>query len=314
MCDMNQDFVLVHPTDRRLISRGIDCILSQAERHYRVASAELAERRRAFDEYCLVHALDTSRQVLALQDQRIIGASLWVPTPGRTALFYAPQAAPQDAITQDAQVQCIRQAASEARAAGMALGQVILPPDAQATAELYRRADFSDLATLLYMRRNRPLFKPAFELLPEFQLETYSPDRREDFAQTIEASYYQTLDCPRLSGLRPMDDVIAGHQASAFDPSLWLLLKRNGQNVGVLLMAHRLETATLELVYLGLNVSCRRIGIGSQLMKLVLVTAMRVQAATISLAVDRANTPAVHLYRCLRFQQTAERMVLIHPL
>ena len=314
MCDMDQNFVLVHPTDRRLLSRGIDCILSQTERLGRVASTDLVERRRAFDEYCLAHALDTSRQILAMQDHRIIGASLWVPTPGRTALFYAPQTAPPDAITQQAQVQCIRQAAAEARTAGMALGQVILPPNAQTTAGLYRRAGFSDLATLLYMRRNRPLFKPTFELLPEFQLETYSPDRRQDFAQSIEDSYHQTLDCPRLSGLRPMDDVIAGHQASAFDPSLWLLLKRNGRNAGVLLMAHRLETATLELVYLGLHVDCRRMGLGSQLMKLVLLTAMRVQAATITLAVDRANTPAVHLYRCLRFQQTAERMVLIHPL
>lgn len=310
---MSQQFELVHPTDRHLISRGIDCILSEAESPYRPLSADLAERRRAFDEYCLRHGLDPARQVLALNHQRIIGVSLWVPTAGRTALFYAPQTAPRDVITQSAQVQCIKQAVRDAAAAGMALGQVILPPEAGATAELYRHADFSDLATLLYMRRNRPLFKPSFVLPPEFTLETYTPARRAEFARTIEASYCQTLDCPRLSGLRPMEDVMAGHQANAFDPALWFLLKRNGQNTGVLLLAHRRESATLELVYLGLTVMNRRIGLGAQLVKLALLTSIRVRAATITLAVDRANSPAVHLYRRQHFQPTAERLVLIAP-
>ena len=311
---MRQDFELVDPTDRRLISRGIDCILSQTEGRLVTVSSDIADRRNAFDAYCLRHKVDTSRQILAMRDQRIIGACLWVPTAGRTALFYAPQTAPRDTITYAAQVQCIRRAAAEAHAAGMALGQVILTPDAQAVAELYRLADFSDLATLLYMRRNRPLFKPTFELPPEYHLVTYTPRRRNEFAHTIETSYHQTLDCPSLSGLRPMDDVINGHQAGGFDPGLWYLLKRNGENAGVLLMAHRLESATLELVYLGLTTSCRRMGLGAQLMKLVLLTAMRVQVAGITLAVDRANTPAVHLYRKLRFGQTTQRMVLIHTL
>ncbi len=310
---MCQQFELVHPTDRHLISRGIDCILSEAESPYRHLSADLVERRQAFDEYCLRHGLDPARQVLALHQQRIIGVCLWVPTAGRTALFYTPQTAPRDVMTQAAQVQCIKQAARDAAAADMALGQVILPPEATATADLYRHADFSDLATLLYMRRNRPLFKPSFELLPEFTLATYTPDLRDQFAQTIEASYCQTLDCPRLSGLRPMEDVIAGHQANAFDPTLWFLLKRNGHNTGVLLLAHRRESATLELVYLGLTPMNRGIGLGAQLMKLALLTSIRVQAATITLAVDRANSPAVHLYRCQHFQQTAERLVLIAP-
>ncbi len=311
---MGQDFELVDPSDRRLISRGIDCILSQAEGGSVAASLDFADRRRAFDDYCLRNKVDTSRQVLAMQDQRIIGACLWVPTAGRTALFYTPQTAPRDTLTCEAQVQCIRRAAVAAHAADMALAQVILTPDAHAIAELYRLAGFLDLATLLYMRRNRPLFQPAFKLPAEFHLATYTPQRRTEFAHSIEASYHQTLDCPSLSGLRPMDDVIIGHQAGGFDPGLWYLLKRNGENVGVLLMAHRLESATLELVYLGLSTSCRRMGLGAQLMKLVLLTAMRVQAATITLAVDRANTPAVHLYRKLRFGQTAQRMVLIHTL
>ena len=311
---MGQDFELVDPTDRRLISRGIDCILSQAEGHSGGVSYDLADRRSAFDDYCLRHKVDTSRQILALQDQRIIGACLWVPTAGRTALFYAPQTAPRDTIACAAQVQCIRRAAAAAQAADMALGQVILTPDAHAVAELYRQSHFSDLATLLYMRRSRPLFQPTFDLPPEYHLITYTPQRRHEFAQSIEASYHQTLDCPSLSGVRPMDDVINGHQAGGFDPELWYLLKRNGENVGVLLMAHRIESATLELVYLGLCASSRRMGLGAQLMKLVLLTAIRVQAAGVTLAVDRANAPALHLYRKLRFGQTAERMVLIHKL
>ncbi|MGC8624767.1 MAG: GNAT family N-acetyltransferase [Phycisphaerae bacterium] len=310
---MLEEYEIIRPTDRSLISRGLDCILSEAENAGRAVPADLAERRQAFDAYCALYGLDTSRQVLALRGQQIIGVCLWVATPGRTALFYIPQTVTPELPASVAQVQCIIQAARDAAAAGMALGQVILPPEAQATAALYRRADFSDLATLLYMHRHRPLFQPSLTLPSECQVITYTPDSRIEFAQTIQASYAQTLDCPRLSNLRNMDDVMVSHQGNTFDPALWFLLKRSGRNAGVLLLAQRPENAVLELVYLGLVPHCRGIGLGTQLVKLALQTVVRMRAAGMTLAVDRANTPAVHLYRSQRFEQTAERQVLIHP-
>lgn len=310
---MLEEYEIIRPTDRAMSRRGLDCILSEAENVYRSVSADLAERRQAFDASCALYGLDTSRQVLAMSHERIIGACLWVPTAGRTALFYVPQTVTPEIPVPAAQVQCIIQATKDAAAAGMALGQVILPPEAQETAALYRRAGFFDLATLRYMRRHRPLFQPSLALSPECQIVTYTPDTRLDFAQTIKASYEQTLDCPRLSNLRNIDDVMAGHQANAFDPTLWFLLKRNSRNAGVLLLAHRPENSVLELVYLGLVPHSRGMGLGTQLVKLALIAAMRVRSATVTLAVDSANTPAVHLYRRSHFEPTVERQVLIHP-
>ncbi len=314
MPDTVETFDIIRPTDHRLISRGIDCVLSGAEILPHSNSGDLAARRRSFDEHCLKHGVDTSRQVLAMQAQLIVGACLWVGTAGRTAMFYAPGNIAPDQQLRQAQVRCVAEACRDAAAARMVVGQAILTPETLAVAALYRAADFFELATLLYMRRGLPWRKPSFELPPDFQLVSYTPDRRADFGCAIEASYHQTLDCPRLTGMRSMEDVLAGHQAVAFDPSLWLLLLRDAQPVGVLLMAQREENAPLELVYLGLAPQCRGMGLGGQLIQLVLQTAMRVRAAGITLAVDRANTPAVHLYNRFRFEQIAQRQVLIRPL
>ena len=53
------------------------------------------------------------------------------------------------------------------------------------------------------------------------RLETYQPENHALFAAAIQESYRDTLDCPALSGLRDIEDVIAGHQSvGTFDPAL----------------------------------------------------------------------------------------------
>jgi ribosomal protein S18 acetylase RimI-like enzyme len=121
-------------------------------------------------------------------------------------------------------------------------------------------------------------------------------------------SYRESLDCPALNGLRDVEDVIAGHKASgggidAFDPSWWFLLRERGEPLAVLLLARTAAPhAAAELVYLGLVPAARGRGVGDILMRQALhvvsssIDDRSTNTASLALAVDARNKPALNLY------------------
>src|SRR5256885_2868076 len=128
--------------------------------------------------------------------------------------------------------------------------------------------------------------------------DTYSPATHGDFARTITATYEASLDCPRLNGMRGIEDVIAGHKsAGEFDPKLWFLLRDGSQApVGAMLLNRSPRTEALEMVYLGLVPGARHRGLGDLMMRHALASANAVGLRKLSLAVDSNNAPALRLY------------------
>ena len=115
-------------------------------------------------------------------------------------------------------------------------------------------------------------------------------------------SYQQTLDCPALSGLRDVDDVIAGHQAvGIFDPQLWSVVVENGRPLWLPAAGGGTAARALELVYLGLSPEkARGRGFGAKASLMEPRAgghAARRHFAVMSLAVDEKNVPALALYR-----------------
>jgi ribosomal protein S18 acetylase RimI-like enzyme len=130
-----------------------------------------------------------------------------------------------------------------------------------------------------------------------YRWEHYSPATHALFARAVLDTYEQSLDCPAISGLRDIDDVIAGHRATGeFDPSLWFAVCFGEDPAGVLILSPAQHGQMLELVYVGLVPAYRGRGLGDLLMRKALETAAERGAASLSLAVDAANKPALNLY------------------
>jgi mycothiol synthase len=303
-------YELIRPNSAGVADRGIDCLLAGPEGQERPGNHELRQRQGLFRDYCRENNLDLKCQRVAMADGHIIATCLWVPNKGKTALFYLPDLHRYpDAIP--AAQQCLCGALKDAAADGVVLAQCLLETDNLLAVEAYQSAGFLNLAVLLYMDRGKPFFAPRTTIPSEVELFTYTPDRHELFAQAIAASYIDTLDCPALSGLRSINDVIAGHMAvGRFDPSLWLLAVHHEQPIGVLLMAHQVQRDCLEIVYLGLAPEARRKGLGTAFMHMALRLMMQRGAAASILAVDEKNTPAQALYRRMHYRQTGARRVL----
>lgn len=305
------DFQIHRPTSPEAARRGIELLMGGPETGNR-RSDEVAGNVENFLLYSRDAKLDLLRQVQVFNSQgRMTAMCLWVPAPGRTALLFSHQVRKNSSET----TICAAEATDDARKFGVQLVQVMLDPADQPGQTAFTEAGLWKLARLQYMERRPPMLVPTVTLPPGVVLEPYSAATHDLFKQTIQESYIDTLDCPALSGLREMEDVITGHKAvGPFDPQLWSLVLERNQPLGVLLLADVPARNALELAYLGLTPAARGRGLGRALMNRVLAIASRRSFAVATLAVDANNGPATKLYRRCGYTRVAERVALIKKL
>jgi ribosomal protein S18 acetylase RimI-like enzyme len=307
-------FTLFRPRDAAEARRGVECLVGGPETAPR-DPAQVAAAADNFLAYAASAKVDPTRQVCAADPAgRLIGMCLWVPSPGRTALLFGPNLKDHSGAA-DATSACTRTVLDDAAAQGVALAQAMIEPTDAAGLAAFTGAGLWSLATLQYMERRPPMMVPSVTLPPGVRLEPYAAATHEAFKQTIQQSYVDTQDCPALSGLRDMEDVIAGHKAvGTFDPQLWSLVLEYNRPLGVVLLANVETRNALELVYLGLVPAARGRGLGRVLMNRVLAISARRGFSLTSLAVDATNPAAVKLYRRCGYTRVAERVALIKKL
>jgi ribosomal protein S18 acetylase RimI-like enzyme len=168
-----------------------------------------------------------------------------------------------------------------------------------ANRELLDRNGFPHLTDLHYMLRPADSAPPA-ELPSHYQTETYNAaTNSEQFAQVLERTYIQTLDCPELEGLRSPREALAGHQATGrFDPNRWWLFRHQQQGAGLLLVNEHPDRELWEIVYVGVVPETRGQGLGQHMVQLAVGEAQREQRSIV-LAVDTRNHVARRIYhRC----------------
>jgi ribosomal protein S18 acetylase RimI-like enzyme len=109
-----------------------------------------------------------------------------------------------------------------------------------------------------------------------------------------------------------MEDVIAGYQATGvFRSELWQIIRKDGVEVGVLLLADHTSAGHWELVYMGLVPAARGHGWGRQITQHAQLLAQRAEIERIVLAVDSANSPALAMYRTAGFEKWDRRHVYV---
>ena len=273
----------------------------------------------------------TSRQVAGFCDYLAYGLVEWAgwrcgqpaaPTglllalilPGHTALTMLP-APGQLGITPEGERAVLDHALNELSARPLHYMQALLEPQATAARALLLDAGFDCLAPLVYLERNAtfPWVPPPAPDQAEWLL--YSAKTHARFAAVVQATYEGSLDCPELTGLRPIDDVLAAHQAAGqFDPALWELARIDGRDAGCLLMARLPHGHMLELVYMGVVPTFRRRGVGRLLLRGALEHCRVTRARQLTVVVDDRNTPARELYARFGLAPVAQRDAYLYRL
>jgi GNAT superfamily N-acetyltransferase len=254
--------------------------------------------------------LDLTELWTVEKEGRPLTAALIVPSPGRTAMAFLSPVYDQSLIPYTSEL--IRQACAAQDSQRIRLIQCLLEPVQQLESNVLDEAGFTTLANLSYMQLDIRGEGAAFEPGPGWQVLTWTESRQPLFADAILASYQGTLDCPGLLGLRKIDDIIAGHQATGqFDPDLWLVLCEEDRPAAIMLLTRLPQRQAMELVYLGVSKPWRGQGLARRLVRHALHLAGGGEARQMLLAVDEQNSPAVKLYRDFGFRTTARKKAMI---
>lgn len=131
------------------------------------------------------------------------------------------------------------------------------------------------------------------------------------FARLIEATWTNSLDCPKLNGRRSGEDALRSHDDG--DTSRWWVYQSAGQDVGLALVS-KSGASSLSVNYTGVVPSARHKGIGREIIRRIQDHAAS-KKWTVNLSVDISNTPAVHIYESLGFKTVRELDVIgrFHP-
>lgn len=232
--------------------------------------------------------------------------ALILPRPGRTGMLFVSR--PRRRAEAEVLAQTVTRALGELDPHEAATVQSLLSPGDDGEQRALEAAGFDRLATLEYMQRSVPRSVDPVAWPRGVGLETYDESRRAAFIRALDLTYEQTQDCPALHGMRHTQDVLLGHMAAGvFDAGLWSLLRVDGEVAGVMLLNRIQSQDSMELVYFGLAPHARGRGLARLLMQHGLWLCADAECGTMTLAVDRDNTPALRLYHDSGFYRIARK-------
>ena len=220
-------------------------------------------------------------------------------------LFHSPPGAV--GVDGEALTAVVRNAAADSLKRGMSFVQSLPEAQDSQSVGVLRAAGFERIARLSTMRLDlsRHAATPEGHDLGWRNHTCFS---ERELGDVISRTYEGSLDCPRLTGLRRMSDVIASHKAGGvFRPEAWWIADRQGRPAGCVLVNDDAAGPGAELVYVGVVPEHRGSGIGDALLRRAITQAKQRGQRVITLAVDASNRFAVALYEARGFEQTHSR-------
>ncbi len=235
----------------------------------------------------------------ARREQQRVGAAWFQVLGGGAALVWPPRLVPGEPA----------ETASRLMGAGCAwltearvvTANAILANVAPEDDRILRAAGFTPLASLLYMACEDSVF-PEEPPQGRLEFEPWQSSEVDRLARLVQVTYEGSLDCPAGDDPRGPEEVLEGYRAAGvFSADHWLFVRREGRDVGCLLLADHPAAGNMELVYLGVVPSSRGQGFGWEICRHAQWLARRAGRSRLVAAVDSTNLPAVRMYAAAGF-------------
>jgi ribosomal protein S18 acetylase RimI-like enzyme len=240
----------------------------------------------------------------------LCGAAWGQRQSGNIAIFWPPRFVGQASL--ETSIRLSEAVLHELDATAIEMTQVLVSASDEEIVPVLEHVGFRRLAELFYMTCEASRFPQERPKGAEFSFTTYEGAQRARLMRIIDRTYEGTLDCVGLNGVRDVDNVVTGYQATGtYRPENWLIVSARGADIGVVLLADHPKAGHFELMYMGLVPEARGRGWGRQITQHAQWLANRADAQRIVLAVDSVNEPALRMYRSTGFEMWDRRYVYV---
>jgi len=246
---------------------------------------------------------------VACREQCLVAAILAQVQPGHTAVVLPPRIVAGEPRKTASEL--LAHVTSVLAARGVRLLQALLETDQRADADIFAEDGFrhaTDLSYLVSLVGSLPATLPrnSLDFVP------YSARHHDRFSTIVEQTYEGSHDCPELSRVRGIEDVLTGYRAiGTFDDAHWLIVRHGAADVGCLLLADHPAENACELVYMGLVPAARGKRFGVALARQAQWLTVQAGRSRITTAVDADNGPAIAAYSTAGFIGYGRRRVFL---
>lgn len=284
----------------------------------RTTDPERDHHVKAFLEYARAMNWPLDRVWACGDGTRLAWSCAALKSPGRSSMLMVPYPTQLD-VAQIATF--VRRILDDETSAGTNLVQSLLFTEDLGNRAALEAAEFREIAVLFYLECAAGVSgSTQMDLAASLEIDapnwvTYSPMRHADFCRLISDTYEDSLDCPGLSRLRDVDDVVEGHKgAGRFDPRKWFLLCSGDRPIACILFGESPLRPSAELVYMGVHPAYRGRRIGQRVLSFGINAMHQAGIRGITLAVDARNAPALRLYESAGFRRTHIRRAMVRSL
>jgi mycothiol synthase len=243
----------------------------------------------------------------AYRGDKLVGSIFSQIQPGKYAQVWPPRLAQNEAVNTAAYL--LRAAAEWLGQEPVCMAQMLLENASAEDEKTLCEGGFDYLTDLLYLVCLKDDFLQAVLPCP-LEFEVYNSQNHDRLARIVEATYRETLDCPKLNHVRQLDDVLEGYRATGnFLPGFWLIVRYENRDVGCLLLADHPKYENMELVYMGIIPEYRGQHWGSDIARHAQWVARQAGRARLVLAVDASNRPAIEMYASVGFRTWDQRRI-----
>lgn len=245
----------------------------------------------------------------AVRDNEPVAACWAQLQPGRSGMLWPPQVT--DEADEAVAGRLLAMATEFFARSRPSIAQALLDQSHGPVAESLISAGYRHLTDLEYLVcMMRPRAEANSQQRLEYEL--YSHANHQRFCEILKRTYQGSLDCPEMDGLRCIEDVVEGYRKTGvFHPSRWMLLRSDGVDMGVMILADHPQNDQWELVYLGLTPEARGRGFGREATAFAARLALGARRRQMVLAVDSRNRPARALYEHVGFIEWDRRCVFL---
>ncbi len=269
------------------------------------------KQRHAVTTTMLRPATELSGLFGAWRGSRLVGAIWGEILPGRTAVANPAQLVAGE--PPDTGRALLNQLERYFLEHGVRFYQTQLEYAAEPEVEFLRAAGLEHAAELIFLACDPAQSNEAPPQDWEFQ--PYRESERGRLMAVIEQTYQGSLDLPMLDGVRSLDDVLTGYQhTGVWRPEMWQFVRRQGQDVGCLLLAEHQPHTVWEIVYLGMIPQVRGQGGGLATTRYAQRLVGKAGGRHLLLAADSQNQPALRIYQRAGFREFQRRQVFLKVL